>query len=139
MSDEAAKRLVGRPSDYDPAYCERVIELGAQGKSKAYMAAQIGVNRQTLENWAAQHEEFLGALTHALLLSQVWWEDAGQNGMAADKFNGQVWSRSMAARFPEDWRETARRELTGADGAPLPAAQIVIQDNRRDEPATAED
>lgn len=23
----------GRPSDYDPAYCERVIELGREGKS----------------------------------------------------------------------------------------------------------
>ena len=35
----------------------------------------------------------------------MWWEDAGQDGMVGEKFNGQVWGRSMAARFPDEWRE----------------------------------
>lgn len=109
----------GRPTDYDPAFCDQVIELGKQGKSKTYMAAQLGVVRNTLDNWAQTHPEFLNAMTHALQLSQAWWEDAGQSGLTADRFNGSVWSRSMAARFPEDWRETTRQENTGADGGPI--------------------
>jgi hypothetical protein len=109
----------GRPTDYDPAYCQQVLDLGKQGKSKAYMAAQIGVVRQTLENWSQAHPEFLDAITRAMQLSQAWWEDAGQTGLTADKFSASVWSRSMAARFPEDWREVSRQEQTGADGAPL--------------------
>jgi hypothetical protein len=109
----------GRPSEYDPSHCETVIALGKEGKSKAYMAAQLDVSRQTLENWTAAHPEFLDALTRAVTLAQAWWEDAGQTGLTADKFNGTVWSRSMAARFPEDWREVSRQEQTGANGGPL--------------------
>lgn len=29
---------MGRPTDYDPAYCERVIGLGKEGKSKAFLS-----------------------------------------------------------------------------------------------------
>lgn len=104
---------VGRPTKYDPAYCERVLEWGRLGKSKAWMAAEIGVVRQTLEDWGEVHPEFLDALSRAGTLSQQWWEDAGQSGMGADKFNGPVWARSMAARFPDDWRESTKQELSG--------------------------
>jgi len=109
---------MGRPSDYDPSYCDLVLALGEAGKSKAYMAAKIGVSRQTLENWSAAHPEFLDAITRAALLSQAWWEDAGQAGMLAAGFSASAWSRSMAARFPDDWRDVSRQELTGKDGGP---------------------
>jgi len=95
----------GRPTDYDPAYCDQVIEYGKQGKSRAWIAAKLDVVHQTLKNWEAVHPEFLEAMTRASQFSQMWWEDAGQVGMVGDKFNSSVWSRSMAARFPNDWRE----------------------------------
>ena len=110
---------MARPTDYDPAYCEQVIEWGKQGKSKTWMAAQFDCTRQTLENWAAAHPEFLDAMTRAQAHAQAWWEDQGQIGMVGDKFNASVWSRSMAARFPADWREIKGTELTGKDGAPV--------------------
>lgn len=118
----------GRPSEYDPAYCERVIELGKQGKSKVVMAAELGVTRTTFDNWSAAHPEFLEALAHAMLLSQAWWENAGQKGLTADKFNASVWSRSMAARFPEDWRENSRHEHTGAGGGPIQYANMTREE-----------
>ena len=34
----------------------------------------------------------------------------------ADRFNAQLYSRSMAARFPKDWRESKEQRVTGADG-----------------------
>lgn len=104
----------GRPTDYDPAYCETVIELGKQGKSKVQMAAHFDVCRKTIDNWADQHPEFLRALTRAMTHAQDWWETAGQVGMVADKFNSSVWSRSMAARFPEDWQEKKEFKHSGA-------------------------
>ena len=110
---------MARPTDYHEEHCQTVVRLGREGKSKAYMAAELGCSRQTLDNWTATHPEFLDAMTRAVALSQAWWEDAGQSGMTADKFNGSVWSRSMAARFPEDWRETSRQEQTGANGTPI--------------------
>jgi hypothetical protein len=117
---------VGRPSLYDPAYCEKVIELGKQGMSVVEMACEIGVSRNTLEtNWPAQYPEFLEAFTHARECSQAWWEKAGRIGMAGKNIDSTIWSRSMAARFPSDWRETKRNEHTGADGEPIATTQRI--------------
>jgi hypothetical protein len=122
------KRPGGRPSAYDPAFCEEVIELGRRGKSRAYMAAVLGVHRETLINWEGAHPEFFDAMAHARALAQAWWEDAGQNGLAADKFNAQVYSRSMAARFPDDWREKQSHELSGKDGGAIPVRFEALTD-----------
>lgn len=116
---------MGRPTEYREEFCQTVVRLGREGKSKAYMAAELGCSRQTLDNWTATYPEFLDAMTRAVALSQAWWEDAGQNGMTADKFNGSVWSRSMAARFPDDWRETNRQEHSGPNGGAIPFANMT--------------
>lgn len=110
---------MGRPSSYDPAYCERVIELGNQGASVAEMAHEIGVVKQTLYDWAEAHPEFLDAFTRARLASQVWWEREGKANLKTSGYQSAMWSRSMAARFPEDWREVKGTELTGKDGGPV--------------------
>ena len=103
----------GRPSDYDPAYCDDVIAWGKRGKSKAWMAAHLNISRQTMENWSAAHPEFMDALGISAAYSQCWWEDAGQDGMEDGSINASIWSRSMSARFPADWREVKGTELTG--------------------------
>ena len=38
---EETKNPVGRPSKYDPLYCERVIQLGADGNSKEAIAVEL--------------------------------------------------------------------------------------------------
>ena len=121
----------GRPTDYLPEYCERVIELGREGMSVVEMAAEIGVHRETLEeNWPTAHPEFSEAFTHARQLSQAWWERQGRVNLllppGAGTFNASVWSRSMAARFPKDWREKTETALTGANGGPV---QIVATEH----------
>lgn len=116
---EQPKAKRGRPSSYDPKYCERVIEMGREGYSVVEMAADIGVHRETLEeNWPAAHEEFSEAFAHARQLSQAWWERQGRLGLTADKFNAQLYSRSMAARFPKDWRESKNLAVGGDKDAP---------------------
>lgn len=113
----------GRPTDYEASFCDDVLAWGAQGKSKAWMCANLGVVRQTLDNWAEAHPEFLDAITRAMLMAQAWWEDLGQDNAVSmpgqGALNGSVWSRSMAARFPADWREKSEQTLQGPDGAPL--------------------
>jgi deferrochelatase/peroxidase EfeB len=104
---------MARPTEYKQEYCEAVIEAGKQGKSVAWMASEFDVNKDTIYEWAKVHPEFSDALTRARAHSQRWWEDAGQTGMAAPGFGASVWSRSMAARFPEDWRENKGVELSG--------------------------
>lgn len=111
----------GRPTSYDPAFCERVLELGEQGASYVEIAHELGVVRQTLHNWEDAHPEFLDAITRAREASQVWWEKQGRAGLTAERFNASVWSRSMAARFPDDWRESKQVEHKG--GVTITAGQ----------------
>ena len=117
------KRPVGRPSTYDPAYCEQVIELGKLGKSIEQIAAYLGVGTKTIYNWKDEHPEFLHALDISKDFEQAWWEDQAHAYMVetkeGPKLNASLWSRSMAARFPKKYREQTKTEITGADGAPL--------------------
>lgn len=131
MSEDEGKpygkpiRVVGRPSKYDPKYCDDVLRLGAEGCSVLEMAAEIGVSRNTLEtNWPQEHPEFLEAFARARELSQSWWERQGRIALFAEKFQPALYSRSMSARFPNDWRETQERRLTGPNGGPVQTEEI---------------
>ncbi len=70
------------------------------------MAANLGVDRDTLDNWAATNSDFFGALSLAKAFEQAFWEDLGFSGLSADRFNSGVWTKSMAARFPNEWRDS---------------------------------
>lgn len=109
----------GRPSKYDPALCERVIELGREGKSYEQISASIDVDRATMNRWAEAHPEFRTALTRAKELEHAWWEEVGQQALFADKFQNAVWSKSMSARFRDKYTEKQQLEHTGAEGQPL--------------------
>lgn len=107
----------GRPTKYDPAYCQIAIDLGKQGKSKASIAGTIGVTRMTLDNWAVANPDFLDAMALAKELALQWWEEKAQEMMVESpggaKLNSTVWSRSMGARFPDDYRENKKVDLEG--------------------------
>jgi len=113
------KRPVGRPSEYDPAFCEQVIAFGKEGYSKAEMAAGLGATRQTLDNWARANPDFLDAVQTALEFSLAWWEGKSRTGIEkGGAFNAGLWSKAMSGRFPaEPYRE--RQELTGPNGGPI--------------------
>lgn len=121
MSEERQPHPGGAPSKYRPEYCERVIEWGKAGKSRAWIAAELGVCKRTLVNWEREQPEFLSAMARAKTLEQQWWEDAGQSGMVLQGFGQSVWSRSMAARFPDDWRERTDNNTTLNAGGELSA------------------
>ena len=106
-------RSVGRPTDYDPSFCDRVVDFGREGYSKAMIAAELGVVRQTLENWASRHPEFLDAMTRAREFSLAWWELQGHKGIWSRDFNANAYRLQMLNRFPDDWRERQEVELRG--------------------------
>ena len=116
-------RPVGRPSLYDPSYCDKVVELGALGKSVEQISSNLGVSCRVLYDWRDRFPEFLRAMEQSKEAEQTWWEDQAQAYMLehkdAAKLNASIWSRSMAARFPKKYRESVKQEITGENGAPL--------------------
>jgi hypothetical protein len=109
-------RKLGRPSKYDPSYCELVLELGATGKSRAQIAASIGVDRDTLKEWVKVHPEFSAALKAAKDLELAWWENAGQVNMTRQGFNSVAYIFQMKNRFRDDYSEKVdvRHDATAA-------------------------
>lgn len=134
------KRKTGRPTDYRKEYCERLIEMGNLGYTKAMMARDLGVARMTLDNWASDHPEFLDALTRARDLSLAFMEEKGLAGLDMAGFNSSLYAKLMSAMFPGDYSEHKKVEVTGKDGQPLQqiAPVIIIQaDEAETEPGAA--
>lgn len=104
--------MAGRPTDYDQSYCERVIELGKEGASKAEMAAELGIVRQTLDNWCEAHPEFMDAVKQAVSWSQAWWEKQGRIATfgGTEGFNATSFIFNMKNRFPGDWKDKVEQD-----------------------------
>lgn len=114
-----AKRI-GRPSSYDPKYCDLIEELGEQGLSVVEMAANIGVLKNTLAKWALDFPAFQNSFARAREASESYHAGIYREGckLPAQLFNAGAYKALMAVMFA-DWREITRTELTGKDGAPL--------------------
>lgn len=110
-------RPEGRPSKYDPAYCDQIILHMADGSSAASFAAEIGVSRATINVWADAHPEFLEALGIAKAKCASWWE---KQGRAVAQSGGGPGQGTMIAfglknMGREDWQEKVA--LVGGDPA----------------------
>lgn len=120
---EETKNPVGRPTKYDPSYCERVIQLGADGNSKEAIAVELGITWKTLNNWADEHPAFLLALEEAKNREMVWFEKLAKSHMiespGGNRLNTALWGRSVAARFPNKYRENNKLEVTGRNDGPI--------------------
>ena len=122
----------GRPSTYNPAFCERVIDLGRQGTSPAQISAVIDIPRTTMLRWADEHEEFRTALSRAKDLEQAWWEDQAMAGLVANRFNALVWKKSVEARFRHDYTERSESKTTlSADGTITGLMERIAANGRR--------
>ena len=103
-------RPVGRPTQYDPSFCDVVIELGKQGYSQTEMAAHFEVAKQTLSLWKDTHPEFMDAVTRANSLSQSWWEQQARQGLVDGKINAQLFKIIAYNRFRDDYAD--RKEVS---------------------------
>lgn len=107
----------GRPSKYDPAYCEAVIEYMADGSSLTSFAASIGVSRSTVTEWAAVHPEFSASVNVGKAKCAAWWEkvnrriavDGGGTGSA------QACALGLKNMAREDWVERSEVDLNIKD------------------------
>ena len=131
MTEEAPKkRPVGRPTKYKPEYCERVLEMAAEGASMAEYAAEFGIDRTTLFDWRDQHEDFSTALTRAKILEQAWFEREARLNMRNKDFNANLWYRSALSRFRDDYAERRITEVSGPDGGAIKTESVTKIDTR---------
>lgn len=113
MVEEEATRSVGRPTKYDPAYCEKLVDHMAAGFSFESFAGTVGVTRSTLYEWESKQAAFSDAKQRGVEKCRVFWEAFGVRNLLNSKggagLNTGLWIFNMKNRFPAEWRE--RQEI----------------------------
>lgn len=124
----------GRPTSYKTEFCERVVELMAEGRSLDGCAALLGVHPDSLYVWQNLHPEFSEAIRAGRAAATTFWEtrliDIAQGGPGNAQAIG--WALRNRSRAAAGWHhDTQRLEHSGPDGAPVQVAQVTTLDASR--------
>lgn len=138
---------MGRPTKYEPAYCERLVEHMSEGGGKASFAAKIGVDRDTVKEWANVHADFSAAVKRGEAALELWFEElfkrmaAGQLTRVAKKnkdgsleyvpANGNAAAAIFMAQNMTSWRNRKAIELTGDGGGPVNYTDVTVGELKR--------
>jgi hypothetical protein len=112
----------GRPSKYDPSYCQAVIEAGKQGFSLTAFAGSIGVCRDTISEWMKVHDEFSVAVKHHAAARTYSLEGDLLQAETGPRVTSRIFALKNAA--PYEWRDKQDLELTGKDGGPIETKEL---------------
>jgi hypothetical protein len=125
MSKIPGAKPIGRPTDYRPEMCGKVIAAMATGLSLDAAAAEIGISPRSAYKFQREFPEFAHAVEQGRALSLAFWERraiavaTGQPGNAAIISLG-LRNRSRSA---SGWHEAVRTEHSGPDGRPVQVEQ----------------
>ena len=114
MSEEpSTKHPGGRPSLYDPAYCEVAETFLAEGYSVAALAGRLKVCVATVKNWMHDYPEFLAAVKRGQAGAVYWWEKANRNLAMTGEGNATACVFGLKNRASDEWRDKIETAVTG--------------------------
>ncbi len=102
----------GRPSKYDPSYCQELVDHMATGASATSFAAEIDVDRSTLTEWADKHPEFSLALSRGKAKCAAWWEKMGRSSASNGTGNATMIVFGLK-NMSDDWRDKTETQHSG--------------------------
>lgn len=112
---DTEKPSAGRPSKYDPAYCDAVIDDARLGFSLSAFAGGIQVDRDTITEWRKVHPDFDQACKIAKLVRARMLEtDFIKLDIPAPAMNARKLALANCAE--EDWR--SEQTLKHVGGSP---------------------
>jgi hypothetical protein len=137
----------GRPTEYDPAFCDIAASACARGATIAEVADILGVARWTIYRWMALHEAFGAAIRVAREIAdervgfslyeravgytydavKIMQSDGTplivpyKEHVAPDVGAQKMW---LTNRQPELWKERSSREVSGPGGGPIEVATV---------------
>jgi hypothetical protein len=104
----------GRPSKYDPAYCDAVVEHMKDGSSLTSFAAEIDVARSTINEWMEAHREFSEACARAKAKCAAWWEKTNRTLASTGTGNQGACKLGLTNMAPDEWRDKREHEHSGS-------------------------
>ena len=119
---------LGRPTKYDPKYCDEIIEyfnddayrecVDANGKeylmpnkfnTLAAWCASIGIHRDTMHEWSKVHPEFSDSLKKAKALQEAQLVTGAMSGAYASSF--AIFTAKNILR----WRDRVEQQVVVSD------------------------
>ena len=122
----------GRPTDYDPAYCDQVIEFLRDGYSVAAFAGQIGKAASTVELWRKVHPEFSEAVKIGQAGAVLWWENRARAVARGEDGNPTAVIFGLKNRAPDQWRDKTEQEVSGQLGVTR-IERVIVDPAPRDD------
>lgn len=116
----------GRPTKYDPVFCEVAREFMVDGYSVTALAGHIGVARSTVFKWADEHPEFSDALKTGQASAALWWEKTLRQVAITGEGNASAAIFGVKNRSSEEWKDKQEHDLTSSDGSMSPPTRIEI-------------
>ena len=113
----------GRPSKYDPAFCDVAREFMVEGYSVTALAGHIGVARSTVFKWAEENEEFSDALKSGQASAALWWEKALRQVAISGEGNASAAIFGVKNRSSEEWKDKQEVQHVGE----VPVGSITIE------------
>lgn len=117
---------IGRPSKYDPAYCDQIVEHMAEGASMTSFAAEIDVARSTLNEWAEHHPEFSEAIKRAKAKCAAWWEKKARDGAGGGEVNPTLVIFGLKNMGADDWRDKQEIDHRSPDRSMSPTRIEIV-------------
>lgn len=106
---------MGRPSKYEPEFCDQIREFLKDGYSVAAFAGHIGVAYSTVSLWEKEHPEFSEAVKQARAAATLWWEERNrESALGSSGGNATSIIFGLKNRAPEEWRDKTETEHSGS-------------------------
>jgi hypothetical protein len=121
------KRPRGRPTKYRREFSETVIKFCSAGYSLTSFSDEIGVVRDTLNDWMARYPEFSQAVKRAKQARARWWEtrlnEVGTNG---GNGRGQTTAIIFALKnvAPEEYSDQHTHRHIGPAGGAIQVVRV---------------
>jgi hypothetical protein len=122
----------GRPTEYQPEFCENILPLAPLGCTVEQMATLLRVTDRTIYNWLETHDDFFQAVQLARLQAHM---EVGHSVFKQATRYGNVaaaifWLKS---HYPKIWREKQELDLRMPDGVQISLVDRAKLDGKSDE------
>lgn len=115
---------VGRPSKYDPSFCDVAREFMVEGYSVTALAGHLGVARSTVFKWAEENEEFSDALKSGQAAAALWWEKTLRQVAQTGEGNASAAIFGVKNRSSEEWKD--KQEVQHVGEVPISTVTIEV-------------
>ncbi len=109
------KKLV---SSLKAGWQDIILELMAEGASKAEVKVKIGVTNDVHTRGMMEGEEYSETIKEGDRLCMAWWEEKARKSAVGELegCNATMMIFNLKNRFPDDWRDRTETKHTGNVG-----------------------